>query len=124
MPSIPANVTLFVFQGQTFDDVIIFIDGNDDPLDFTGQEARMQVRRAVPDQDVIVELSTAEGTIEPLGVNGVVKFALPASDTAELPTNFVSQTWVYDLEIGDPTFTTVRRMIQGAFVVSPEVTRG
>lgn len=122
MATRPAQITLTVYQGQTFEDEIRFEDANGDPLDFTDMSARMQVRRAVPDDEILAEFSTADGTIDPLDETGVVKFAVDADITADLPADNVTQSWVYDLELVDGTH--VSRLMEGAFVVVPEVTRG
>lgn len=124
MANVPANITLQVYQGQTFDDEIVFIGPDNLPINLTGKEARMQVRRAVPDEDVLLELSTDAGTILLFGSDGKLKFNVLAATTAAMPTDNVQQTWVYDLEVGDSGFVEVQRMLQGAFVVFPEVTRG
>ena len=121
MATRPANVTLTVYQGQTFDDQILFQDQSLDPLDFTGMTARMQVRWAVPDSTVIATYSTADGTIVELSDAGTIVFNVSAVATAALPTDNVQQCWVYDLEVVDGT--TVTRLMQGSFVVVPEVTR-
>lgn len=117
----PAYITLHIYQGQTFDDEVNFKDANGDPLDFSDLEARMQVRRAVPDDEVLLELSTEDGTIEPLDETGTVKFAVDADITANLPTDNVLQTWVYDLELYGSGRVT--RLMEGSVVVYPEVTR-
>lgn len=122
MATRPANVTLTVYQGQTFDDEVLFQDANGDPLDFTDMEARMEVRRAVPDDEVILELSTDDGTIVTLDNTGAIKFDVDAVTTSELPSDNVTQVWVYDLELVDGAHVT--RLMQGGFVVIPEVTRG
>lgn len=124
MANVPANLTLSVFQGQTFNDEIIFMDGQTPPvpIDFTGKSARMQVRRAVPDDEVLLNLGTDAGTIVALGSDGKIVFNVTATVTSELPTDNVVQTWVYDLEVYD--LDDVQRLMQGAFVVYPEVTRG
>jgi hypothetical protein len=118
----PAQITLSIYQGQTFDDEIVFEDGSGVPLDFTGSTARMQIRRALPDDEVILELTTANAMIQPLSNDGLIKFNVDAVDTASLPTDNVDQVWVYDLELEDGAGGVVRLM-QGSAVVYPEVTR-
>lgn len=118
----PAQITLSIYQGQTFDDEIVFEDGAGDPLDFTGSTARMQIRRALPDDEVILELTTTNGMINALADDGLVKFNVNAGETADLPTDNVDQVWVYDLEVQDGSGGVVRLM-QGSVVVYPEVTR-
>ena len=121
MSTRPAQIYLTIYQGQTFDDEIEFQDANGDPLDFTGMSARMQVRRATPDDEVLLELSTSDGTIVALDETGRIKFDVDADITTELPTDNVIQTWVYDLELHDGS--RVQRLMEGSVTVVPEVTR-
>lgn len=121
MATRPANITLYVYQGQTFDDEIRFEDSNGDPLDFTDMTARMQVRRAAADDEVLAEFTTEDGSIAELDEMGIIGFNVSAADTTALPTDNVDQAWVYDLELIDGDHVT--RLMQGGFVVSPEVTR-
>lgn len=121
MAARPKNITLTIYQGQTFDDTYTFDGANGDPLDFTDMDARMQVRRALPDDEVLLELGTEDGTISTLDETGTIQFAVDADITAALPTDHVPQTWVYDLELVDGT--RVIRLMEGSVVVLPEVTR-
>lgn len=87
------------------------------PLDLSGHSARMHIRRTLPDEETIVELTTENGGIV-LGVDGSIAIEIDEDVTAE----FDFDTAVYDLEIaigGD-----VQRIIDPSRVMlSREVTR-
>lgn len=119
----PATITLTIYQGQTFDDSFIFEDVEGEREDFTGYEARMQIRPFTASNKVYETLSTANGYIAELGDDGVVQFALPASVTAGLSNTHEFETWWYDLEIFNDDESDVQRLMQGAVVINPNTTR-
>lgn len=88
------------------------------PVDLTGCTARMQIRSKVGAVAHLLELTTENGRIVLGGAAGTVQLNLTAAETSAI--NWVSG--VYDLEIVYLD-GRVRRLISGAVVVSPEVTR-
>jgi len=115
----PAKHNITIYQGATLRDVTTWKSGDPAvPVDLTGCTARMQVRQKVESTDVLLSLTTENGGIILGGTAGTVTIYLSATATAAL-------TWksgVYDLEIEFGT-GDVRRLLAGAVVVSPEVTR-
>lgn len=105
-------------QGATFVRQFKWTDENEVPIDLTGYSARMQVRTAVKASEVVVELTTANGQIVLYPAEGKIELSMTATVTAALP----DKRCVYDLEVVAPS-GTVTRLLQGAFVISPEVTR-
>lgn len=107
-------------QGTTFRLVATYKDDSGDPVNLTGYSARMQVRRSHASDSTLLDLASTGGSprITVAGSTGVITVTVPASITAELPAG----RFVYDLEIisggGEVT-----RIIEGDFVVDPEVTR-
>lgn len=118
----PAIITLTIYQGQTFDDEFVFRDPDGNPEDFTGYEARMQIRPTITDTAVVMDLTTANGRIVPLDNQGMIKFNVSAEDTADLSSEYMYETWWYDLEIYNVA-GRVERLMQGAVVFWPETTR-
>jgi len=115
----PAKVRLQLLQGQTYHQVFTWRAGTPPaPVDLTGCSALMHVRASVGAPAVLLELSTTNGRIALGGEAGTITLALSAAETAAL--TFASA--VYDLEITHPG-GQVRRLLQGAVAVSPEVTR-
>lgn len=106
-------------QGATFRKTFTWLDENEQPIDLTGCSARMQVRSSHKATTTWVSLTTATNgglTITPL--TGTIAVVISATVTATLPVN----KGVYDLEVVHPS-GDVTRLMQGAFTVSPEVTR-
>lgn len=90
------------------------------PYDLSGYTARMQVRRTIDSTNFLLELTTENGglTINPIsGDINKIKIHVGANVTAS-----VSTSGVYDLEIISND-NVVSRILQGAFNLSPEVTR-
>jgi tRNA threonylcarbamoyladenosine modification (KEOPS) complex Pcc1 subunit len=104
-------------QGATFSRVFTWADENEVPVDLTGYTARMHVRTAVGTATTTIELTTANSRITLGGAAGTITLQLTATDTAAL----AAKRYVYDLEL--VSGATVTRLLQGAFTVSPEVTR-
>lgn len=117
----PTFIVLHVYKGQTFNDVLTFLDPDDVPINLTGRDARMHVRGSIESPDVLMDLSSAAGEIT-LGAGGELGFNVDAATTAALPSGHDAVQWRYDLEwvLADGT---VERPIEGVVVVWPEVTR-
>ena len=84
--------------------------------DLTTYTARMQVREKHSSTAVIAELTTENGGIV-LGDSGEINLVLSATDTAAI----IAKEYVYDLELVNGEVVT--RIVEGAFLVTPEVTR-
>ena len=118
----PAHkVPLKIEQGATFDQTYTWRAGPPKaavPVDLTGCEACAQIRSELESDQVLMEMSTANGRIELGGAAGTIRYLINAIDTAAI-------TWasgVYDLNIKFPDGRVVRRMA-GPVPVSPGVTR-
>ena len=109
---------LFVEQGSTFSYNLTLTDQVGTPLNLTGYTARMQMRRAVQSQDVLISLTTENGRLTITPLTGQIAINIEATATAALSF----QTAVYDLEIQSDG-GIVTRIIQGRVTLSPEVTR-
>ena len=90
------------------------------PLDNTGFEARMQVRKTIPSATVVLDLSTATGEITLGGADGAIEVEVSAQAMEDL-----SGTYRYDLELVDISGVDdiVYGVVRGDFKVRPEVTR-
>lgn len=93
------------------------------PWDLTGYTARMQVRKYVESATTIAELTTQNLSSfritlgDPDPDDGTISLFIRAEDTRQ-----ITSSGVYDIEIISPT-NEVDRILQGEFVLSPEVTR-
>lgn len=109
------NIT--VEQGATYTLAITYKDASGNAINLSGYTARMDVRATYNSPSTIIELTTENGRIELGGVNGTINLSITAANTAALPTSNA----VYDLELDSGSAVT--RLIQGRFIVDPEVTR-
>ena len=122
----PAGIyTITVEQGASYSQTFIWkIDKN--PVDLTGWDARMQVRKQPQrqgrmsdfrDNDLILSLTSDDDDITLDGATGRITVTLSPTVTR----NLTAGTYNYDLEmVSSPT--EVVRLLKGTFVVDPEVT--
>ena len=112
----PGRVNFLCPQGTTFNRLLTY-KISDIPVNLTGYTSRLQVRETHYDTDTIVSLVSGSG-ITLGGSAGTINILISASATAA----FNSGNFVYDLEI-QSTNGTIDRLIEGSFIVTPEVTR-
>lgn len=110
------QLDLVIEQGATFTLSLFYQDDTGAAVDITGRTARMQLRSAITSADVVLALTTENGRISIDGPRGLIALSISAADTAGL-----SGDGVYDLELVNGA--VVERVLQGAYTVSPEVTR-
>lgn len=113
----PGKYNMVCPQGATFNKVMTYsINGVD--VDLTGYSARMQVREKYNSTTKNLDLTTSNGGIVLGGEDGTITINVTATQTAAL----VAKDYVYDLEIVSSS-NIVTRLIEGKFIVTPEVTR-
>jgi hypothetical protein len=112
----PGQVNFLCPQGSTFRKTITY-KIEDVPVNLTGYSSRLQVREAHYSTTAIVSLTSASG-ITLGGSTGTIDILISDEVTKEFPAG----TWVYDLEVESSGGIT-DRLIEGNFVVTPEVTR-
>lgn len=120
-----ATQDLELDQGAYWSREIEWTDDTEAAVDVTGYTARMQIRRKVQSTETLLELTTENGRIT-LGGTALPQIMLEigATASAELPATPFDHRWYYDLELlpaGDDDLAI--RLMQGRFIVSPEVTR-
>ncbi len=112
----PGKYNFICPQGATFSQELTWkID--DDPVDLTTYSARMQIREKHSSTSTIANLTTGDGDITLGGAAGTILIEINASETA----SFVAKEYVYDLELVSSSVVT--RLLEGKFIVTPEVTR-
>ena len=112
----PGLYNMTCYQGATFNPVFVStID--DDPVDYTGYTAKMQVRQyQKDDSDLIITFDSASSGIALTSYGWVAPFATN-TQTAALPLcNFF-----YDIELTAAN-GIVTRYLQGRFTVDGQVT--
>lgn len=113
---IPGKYNIVCPQGATFSQQLTWIIG-ETPVDLTGYTARMQVREKHTSTIYNLNLTTENGGITLGGDEGTILITIDANDTGDL----VAKEYVYDLELDSGGEVT--RIIEGKFIVTPEVTR-
>lgn len=113
---IPGKYNITCPQGATFGQQLTWLI-DDDPVDLTGYTARMQIREKYTSTIYNLNLTTENGGITLGGDLGTISLLVSASVTSEI----VPKEYVYDLELDSGGEVT--RIIEGKFIVTPEVTR-
>lgn len=112
----PGKYNMVCPQGATFSKRLTWaID--DIPVDLTGYTAAMQARDKYSSTTVVLDLTTENGGITLGGDEGTIDIYISDEDTAAI----YAKEYVYDLELYSGGETT--RLVQGKFIVTPEVTR-
>ena len=114
----PGLLNLSCYQGASFDYTLTWQTGGT-PVNLSGYTARMQVRDSYDGGSAIVNITSGTG-ITLGGTAGTILLELTATQTAAIDATPSGQ-YVYDLEL--VSGSTVTRLVEGTFIVSPEVTR-
>jgi hypothetical protein len=112
----PAIYNVTMYQGATFD-LSLTWNVNSSPVNLTGYTSRMQVRSSFASDTAILNLTSGSG-ITLGGTAGTILINATAATTAGVATG----QYVYDLELISGG-SAVTRLIQGTFIVDPEVTK-
>ena len=105
-------------QGATLNKPFVWKDGTNAAVNLTGYAAKMQVRRSVASDELLMELSTANGGIVINGGEGKVTLTASAAQTSAID-------WVkgmYAIELTSPS-GVVTRFLTGEVSVSKELVR-
>lgn len=114
----PGKLNFTCPQGSTFDRTLTW-KVDDEPVDLDGYNARLQVREYHYSDDFLVSLDSlsSSANISTGASAGTINIYI----NPETTKNFTPGGYVYDLEMY--TGENVYRLIEGKFVVTPEVTR-
>ena len=113
---IPGRYNITCPQGSTLSKQLTYtIEGL--PVNLYGHTARMQVREHHTSTAYIISLTTENGGLTLGGAAGTIIMDIEPSATK----NIVAKEYVYDLEL--VVGAEVYRLIEGKFIVTPEVTR-
>lgn len=114
---VPGKYNIVCPQGSTLDQQLTYsIDDVD--VNLTGYSARMQVREKHTSTSTVLNLTNTNGGIVLGGVAGTINIVVTASQSSGL----AAKEYVYDLELVS-SGSVVTRLIEGKFIVTPEVTR-
>ena len=126
--------SFIIDQGSTVDFRIEYRDSNNNPVDLTNYQSRMQIRTSKESSTVICTLSSS------VSADGTGLYMTPFSGSTQLPRTsgsigivisaasssiFSFSEAYYDLEIvsGSTPTTIVNRILEGKIKLSKEVTR-
>ena len=112
----PGRYNMVCPQGSTFSQELTY-SVDDVAVDLTGYSARMKVKEKYTSSIAELDLTTENGAITLGGEEGTILIEVSAEETAAL----IAKEYIYDLEI--VTGENVTRLIEGKFIVTPEVTR-
>jgi hypothetical protein len=102
-------------QGETFDRTVKWSDAAGVPVDLTGWTGRMQARGQA---GVVMEFSTADGSMTLGGVAGTVRLLKTPAQTAAAPAG----SYDYDLPLTRTSDGYTKTILEGKFTVRPKVT--
>lgn len=114
----PGRLDMSCYQGASWDYTLTWQTGGT-PVNLSGYTGRMQVRDGYDGGSAIVSLVSGTG-VTLGGTAGTILLELTAAQTAAIDATPSGQ-YVYDLEL--VSGATVTRLVEGTFIVSPEVTR-
>lgn len=112
----PGTYNITCPQGATFDRTFT-ISVSNSPMNLTGYSAAMQVRETFDSSSTVVSLTNGSG-ITLGGTAGTIAVVISSTASAAIADGYYS----YDLEITSGGGVK-DRILQGKFVVTPEVTR-
>ena len=104
--------------GATFERELVYKADGENATDLTDYSAKMQVRSDFDSDEVVLELSTEDETIEFEEAEGLIRLILTDEETAELTAGM----YLYDLLLEDPDGKKIR-LLEGKFEISDRVTR-
>jgi hypothetical protein len=112
----PGKYNMICPQGATFTKRLTWtID--DIPVDLTGYTARMQAKISHSSKcQPIFNITTENGGIS-VDDEGNIDLLIDADDTSD----FIAKEYLYDLELINAS--QVYRIVEGKFIVTPEVTK-
>jgi len=91
-------------------------------LDLTGYTVRMQVRSSYDAGAVALLATNSNGKFTVVPLTGTITLTVLPADTTAILFKGESADYVYDIEVQDGSGNVIRP-VQGAFVISREVTR-
>jgi hypothetical protein len=113
----PGKINFLCPQGATFQKTVT-IEIDQTPLNLSGYSSRLQVRENYYSANTIVNLLSSGSGLTISGSAGVIDILIADEITKDFPAG----TFVYDLEI-ESVNGNVDRVLEGSFIITPEVTR-
>ena len=108
-------------QGAYWSQLLLWEDGDGNPIDLNGYTAAMEMRLNVGDPEPLVSLTSGHG-ITLGGKDGTILLEIEAPVTADLPAGGGPTRCFYDVNL-DPGDGRIVRLIRGVMTIQPDVTR-
>lgn len=108
---------LLIEQGAYFERLFTYKDDDGDPIDLTGYEADLQIRKRYNATTADMTISTVLGGITLGSADGTIRIILTDDQTAML-----TRDGFYDLRLTPPSLQSVR-ILEGEVRLSLSVTR-
>ena len=108
-----ADIT--IYQGKTLS--FNYVWGGSTPIDVTGFDACLTIKRNFNETETIASFTVANGRVSIGDTNGVIGFTMSAADCAALPAPFDG---VFEIEITTDS-STVHKGLYGDCAIYPEV---
>lgn len=118
-----AQVDLNVYQGEPFTLAIRFEEPDGEPMDLTGMDAKMQVRKCISDEETLFEWTTTNSRIVIDIPEELLKFNVPETEINEIDCNHKPLKGVYDLFLYKDGEEFTQKFCWGEMVIYPRVTR-
>ena len=116
----PTKFNIDIIRGSRYLKSFVYQDSTRTPIDLTGLDARMQIRERESSPDPEIELTTTNGKLSIVGLDGKISIILTAIDTAGITIN----NGVYDLELYDSAdLDVVDTILEGAVTINDGITR-
>ena len=115
----PGTANFIIYQGATFNQLLQFLDANQEIIPLSGYSATMMIRALLGDQAPVTTLSTAAGSII-LDNTTNITLTLSSTATAALP---IIKNGVYDFRLTNTSTTEVDYLLQGSLIIQQMVTR-
>lgn len=113
-----ASYDFEIEQGATLLKPIVWKDSAGVAVNLTGYTAKMQIRKSVSSEDVLLELSTVNGKLSITAGTGTITMIFSAATTEAIDWS----RGKYDLELTSGS-GVVTRLLEGEITVSKEITR-
>jgi hypothetical protein len=95
MTTVPGNYNFVIRQGETLNTTVLWGDACLAPIDLTGFTAAFQAKRALSDDDLLIDLTTENGGIVLGGTAGTIQLLMSSAATTAL----VAGNGFYDLKV-------------------------
>ena len=113
-----ATLDLIIDKGSTYKKTFTYQTANRTPIDLTGYTARMQARKSYNSTNAIIDLTTENGGISIIALEGKISLYISSIETSAIG----EASGVYDLELIAPN-GDISKFIRGTVRFPEEVTK-